>query len=225
MARRSHGPETPHGRGRRSRENPRALSVLTVMDADLVVAKDDPARAGVWRLRYAVYVQERKWAPPEADHVGRRVRDPLDSHAIVLAAVDRETQAVVGTARTNLLIDGTVPVYTSLYRLTDLSAVTSEHVSVTTYVAVAAPHRRTGIGADLACALYDLRMARGVKFDYLDCPSDLVPHFTRLGYRWLRALRHPWFGQTQLMRLSLTDTEFLTSVHSPLLRPRRRVVV
>ncbi len=101
---------------------------------------------------------------------------------------------------------------------------TSEHVSVTTYVAVAATRRRAGIGVDLARALYDMRLARGVKFDYLDCPGDLVPHFTRLGYRWLRALRHPWFGQTQLMRLSLTDTEFLTSVHSPLLGPRRQVV-
>ena len=194
------------------------------MDADLVIVKDDPARAGVQRLRYDVYVRERKWAPPDADHVGRRVRDSLDSHAIVLAALDRETQVVVGTARTNLLVDGMVPVYTSLYRLTDLSAVTSEHVSVTTYVAVTPAHRRTGLGADLSCALYDMRLARGVKFDYLDCPSDLVPYFTRLGYRWLRALRHPWFGPTHLMRLSLHDTEFLTSVHSPFLRPRRHVV-
>lgn len=194
------------------------------MDADLVLAKDDPARTGVWRLRYNVYVQERKWAPPDADHVGRRVRDALDSHAFVIAAVDRRTHDVIGTARTNLLVDGTVPAYTSLYRLTDLSAVTSERVSVTTYVAVAPTHRRAGLGADLACALFDIRLARGVKFDYLDCPGDLVSYFTRMGYRWLRALRNPWCGPTHLMRLSLTDTEHLTSVHSPFLHPRRHVV-
>jgi hypothetical protein len=190
------------------------------MNVDVQVASTDALRAGVWRLRYDLFLRERHWTPPEADHVGRRLKDTLDSHSIVLAAVDPQTHAVVGTIRTTLLSDGSVPVYPALYRLTDLSAATWATCSITSYLGVALPHRRTGIGARLARTLFDLRVARGVKFDYLDCPTDLVPYFLRCGYRWLRAIRHPWAGPSHLMQLSLLDTDHLIAVHSPLIAAR-----
>lgn len=191
------------------------------MNVAVQLASTDAARAGVWRLRYDAFVRERHWTPPEADHVARRVKDTLDPHAIVLAATDQVSNAVVGTIRTNLLSEGSVPIYPSLYRLTDLSAATWATCSVTTYLAVAATHRRAGLGAQLSRALFDLRVARGVKFDYLDCPTDLVPYFLRLGYRWTRAVRHPTSGPAHLMQLALHDVDHLVAVHSPLVTPPR----
>jgi hypothetical protein len=190
------------------------------MKVDVQVASTDASRAGVWRLRYDLFVRERHWTPPEADHVGRRLKDSVDSHSIVLAAFDPTSHAVVGTIRTTLLSAGSVPVLPALYRLTDLSAATWATCSITTYLGVAPTHRRAGVGAELSRMLFDLRAARGVKFDYLDCPTDLVPYFLRCGYRWLRAIRHPWAGPSHLMQLSLLDTDHLVAVHSPLLTPK-----
>jgi GNAT superfamily N-acetyltransferase len=189
--------------------------VPTITDVDLLVADDEATRAHVSRLRYDVFVRERRCAPPDADHVGRRLRDHLDPTAIVLAARDCHTKAIVGTIRTNLLCDGPVPVYPTVYRLTDLSAGTWMNCSVTTYLAVAAPYRRAGLGTELSRALYEIWLERGVKFDYLDCAADVVPFFQRLGYRWLRAIRHPWFGPSHLMRLSVLDADHLNAVRSP----------
>jgi GNAT superfamily N-acetyltransferase len=191
------------------------------MNIELRVADDDATRAAAYRLRYDVFVRERRTSPPDADHVAVRIRDSLDVRGVTMAAVDTTTHAVVGTARTNLLIDGSVPVYPALYRLTDLAAGTWAVTSVTTYVAISASRRRSGIGVELAASLFRLRLARGIKFDYLDCPNDLVPYFTRLGYRWLRAIRHPWFGATHLMRLALDDGDHLAAMHSPLVAKSR----
>jgi GNAT superfamily N-acetyltransferase len=193
------------------------------MDFDLRMADDEPTRAAVGRLRYEVFVRERHTNPPDADHVGARIRDRLDAHAIVLAAIDRTSHAVLGTIRTNLLASCTIPVYPALYRLTDLSAATWAACSVTTYMAVAVAQRRHRVGAELCAALFDILIARGVNFDYLDCPTDVVPFYTRLGYRWLRPIRHPWFGPMHLMRLSLQDHAHLTAMRSPLVLPHRGV--
>jgi hypothetical protein len=192
-----------------------------VTNIELRVADDEATRAASFRLRYDVFVRERRTAPPDADHVAVRIRDGLDAKGVTIAAIDTVTQSVIGTARTNLLVEGTVPVYPALYRLTDLAADSWAVTSITTYVAIAARRRRAGIGTELATALFRLRVSRGIKFDYLDCPKDLIPHFTRLGYRWLRPIRHPWFGPTHLMRLSLGDTDHLAAMHSPLVAPTR----
>jgi GNAT superfamily N-acetyltransferase len=191
------------------------------MDLELRMADDEPTRAAVARLRYEVFVRERHTNPPDADHVGARIRDRLDAQAIVLAATDPASHAVLGTVRTNLLATCTMPVYPALYRLTDLSAATWAVCSVTTYMAVASAQRRQKVGAELAAALFDLLLARGIKFDYLDCPTDVVPIYTRLGYRWRQPIRHPWFGPMHLMRLSLQDYDHLAAMRSPLVMPHR----
>lgn len=194
---------------------------MPVLDVDIDLVTTDAVRAAVWRLRYDVFVRERHWAPPEADHLTCRVRDQLDPRALVLAATDRHSHAVVGTIRTNLLRVGSIPVYPALYRLTDLSSATWAICSITTYLGVATTHRRAGLSTRLSAAMFEQRVAAGVKFDYLDCSTDLVKYFTKFGYRWLRAIRHPWYGPSQLMRLSLDDTDYLTQIRSPLLAPKR----
>ena len=189
------------------------------MDVDLRVATDDPTRAGVWRLRYDVFVRERKGKPPDADHVHGRLRDRLETVSTVFAAVNRQSGSVVGTIRTSPLRHGALSLYPTLYRVADLTVAPSVAASVTTYLAVASPCRRQGISTRLLQALYAHNREHGVRFDFLDCPTPLVPYFVRLGYRWQRALEHPWFGPSHLMRLSLFDTEHLTNVGSPLASP------
>ena len=186
------------------------------MDVELRLAVDEATLAAVWRLRYEVFVRERKGKLPEADHVQCRLTDRLEATSTVMAAVDRATGAVVGTVRTNTLSRGTLSLYPAVYRIPDISPAQEVSTSFTTYLAVAATHRRKGISVRLVKALYAHGMDQGVRFDFLDCPTPLVPYFVRLGYRWQRALDHPWFGPSHLMRLSLFDSEHLTSVHSPL---------
>lgn len=196
---------------------------MPALDVDISLVTTDTARAAVWRLRYDIFVRERHWSPPDADHLTGKIRDQLDPRALVLAATDRGSHAVVGTIRTNVLREGSIPVYPALYRLTDLSSETWATCSVTTYLGVATSHRRSGLSAEMSAAMFEQRVARGVKFDFLDCPTDLVKYFTRFGYRWLRAIRHPWYGPSQLMRLSLSDTDYLASIRSPLVRARPEV--
>jgi GNAT superfamily N-acetyltransferase len=193
-----------------------------LMDVEVRIAEDEVTRAACWRLRYDVFVREQKSHPPDADHVQGRLRDRLDASSTVIAAIDRATDAVVGTVRTNPVRHGTLSLYPALHQITEIAVAPDVASSLTTYLAVSPNHRRQGVSVQLVKALYAHAIVTGVRFDYLDCPTAMVPYFVRLGYRWQRALEHPWFGPSHLMRLALLDTTHLVRIHSPLcsvLRP------
>jgi predicted GNAT family N-acyltransferase len=167
----------------------------------------------VRRLRYEVYVEEMGRPQPHADHEARRIADALDETGWVLA-VEHEDE-VVGTLRVNRASDG-LGAYEALYGLAGLSAADARSTAIAT-ATMFRPHVRKGqLSTELYLAVYAMLRAYGVHTLFVDCNPPLVSMFERLGFRRVRDLEHPLYGDVRLLRHDLLDREHLRAVRSPL---------
>jgi hypothetical protein len=183
------------------------------MELDIVVAATPEERLAAYRLRYDVYVREMARRQPEADHRGQLIADALDERGIVLLARDRRTGEPVGTLRTNLLRSGPVGHYEGLYGLGELSAAERHVTAITTRFIVARHCRRSRAAVQLGMAAFRIGRAAGIQVDYMDCNDWLLPFFERLGYRRLKVIEHPLYGQVNLMRLKVREARVLNTLN------------
>jgi hypothetical protein len=185
------------------------------MGVAIVEAREPGLREEIFRFRYDIYVREMGRPQKDADHARGRIEDGLDAFAFLLAAVDQATTLVAGTVRTNLLRDGDIGAYREIYGLANLSAAARGTSSVTTRLMVERTKRGSAMAVRLASALYAFGLRHGVDADYIDCNPHRVPFFEHLGYRTLRTIDHPDYGDVTLMRLDLRDLAHLQRVKSP----------
>jgi hypothetical protein len=206
---------------------PRAWNV------ELVVASDVDTRNAVYQFRLGL-AAERGTAVdvlPGAYLLRNAIglQDLLDPCAIVAAAIDRSSNAIVGAARTNHLREGSIPVYPELYELRTLSATTWNASSVTTCwtmapaFACAKAVTQDHPAMRLAWTLYDIALQQRICHDFLDCSDEDVRFFARLGYRLVREIQHPVRGRSNLMRLDIYDWSYLAEIESPFLALARGV--
>lgn len=202
-------------------------------DVELVIASDTQTREAVYRFRKDLAVAG---ATPvdvlPGDYLNEGavgLQDLLDPFAIVAAAIDRATDAIVGAVRTNYLREAAIPLYPELYGLGDLPASTWMSSSVTTCWTMApefgcaTASALTHPAMRLAWALYDIALRQRICHDYLDCGDDEVPFFAHLGYRLVREITHPVRGRSNLMRLDVYDWLYLAEIKSPFLTLARGV--
>ena len=145
-------------------------------------AENPGEREAIYRLRYAVYVEEMGKAPGYADPERRALYDDLDDWAhLYYAEVDGE---VVATLRLNLGADRPLPPDLSQhYRLDDFADFQPADFSFSSRLMVARNWRAsTVLGALLGRAYEDVR-DRGVRFDFCNCVPSLVELYEQLGYR------------------------------------------
>lgn len=200
---------------------------------ELVIASDTETREAVYRFRQGLALEHRLAVDVlPGDYQGSApvgLQDLLDPFAIVAAAIDRSTNAIVGAVRTNYLREGSIPFYPGLYRLGDLPGSTVMSSSVTTCWTMApafqcsASRRLTDPAVGLAWSLYDLALRQRICHDFLDCADDDVFFFSRLGYRMVREIEHPVRGRSNLMRLDIYDWSYLAEIDSPFLALARGV--
>lgn len=186
------------------------------MGVEIVDARTPDIREAVFRFRYEIYVREMDRPQKDADHRLGRIEDALDATAELMAARDTGTGAVVGTIRANVLGDGAIGIYESLYGLGGLGPAARARTSITTRLMVERSKRGTMVAVRLAQALYRRGRERRVTADYCDCNAHLVPFFQGLGYRALGMIAHPEYGLVTLMRLDLEDLTCLQRIGSPL---------
>ena len=172
-------------------------------------------REALFRFRYDVYVREMGRVQKDADHGRGRIEDRLDAFAVLLAARESASGAIVGTVRSNVLSDGDIGIYAQLYGLEGLSPAEQRAVSITTRLMVERSRRGTVLAVKLASALLERGLDRGVEEDYIDCNAPLVAFFQGLGYRRLRDIDHPEYGAVALMRLDTHDIGYFRQIGSP----------
>lgn len=202
-------------------------------NVDLVIASDSETRDAIYRFRHGLAVDRKlpvDLLPGDyAIKTGVGLQDLLDPFAIMAAAIDRTTGAIVGAVRTNYLREGAIPLYPGLYALGDLPGSTVMSSSVTTCWATAEPLTRdsarslTNPALGLAWTLYDVALRQRICHDFLDCADDQVPFFAEIGYRMVREIEHPVRGRSNLMRLDVYDWMYLAEINSPFLRLARGV--
>lgn len=178
------------------------------MRAELLPAGADLAE--LERLRYAVYVEEQHKPLPQADHVERRLGDPLDTtaqHFVLLAG-----GALVGCGR---LHAGNVPAHI-VERVGPPCPVPPGQVGYVSKVMLLPAARRSSAAGALLGTMLDWGLRRGLQLALCHCAPPLVPLYRRLG---LRPTGQVWFdphvGEQHGLYLTREDAARL-----PRLRPR-----
>lgn len=183
--------------------------------AEIRLAVTPPDRLAVFRLRYAIYIEEMGRPLKKVNHADKVLVDSLDVPEAILLAAWHEGQ-IVGTARTNYLRNCDIGEYDEFYDLSALSASDRAVTSISTRIMVRPDFRRTTLAAHLASGLYRQALADGILADFCDCNEHLLPFFGGLGYRIHRAdVRHAEYGCVTVLRLDMTDLNHLAAVRSP----------
>lgn len=189
------------------------------MTLNIRLAESAKDRESVFRLRYEIYVEEMGRRQECADHLRRRIEEPLDATGHLFVADD--DGAVVATARTNFRRDGPLECE-HLYDLDRFEPFLGT-ISMTTKLMVAPTHRRGGVAALVAMHAYQFVRQRGIQIDFIDTSPHLVRLYQQLGYRLYKDnIQHPEYGTVIPMVLLTDDIDHLERVRSPLRRSARR---
>lgn len=184
---------------------------------EIHVAQTAEELHGVARLRYDIYVDELNRRQSHADHAARTIREPFDfTGRVVFARLNGE---MVGTVRLNFADEGPLECE-ELYSLGLFNGFARSQISMTTKFMVRRDARdHPTLAARLAMKTFELAAARGVRFDFIDSNSHLIPLYEKMGYRrYIPEIAHPDYGVVTPLCLVLDDIEHLDRVNSPFRR-------
>ncbi len=186
-----------------------------ISDVTVRRAVTDHERDAIYRLRYQVYIEEMNGAHRhrEADAHNQQLRDAWDDRAHHFYAVQQGT--VVACARMMMRRDGPLECEEH-FNLERFAPWYPEHIGMTSRLALHPEHRGSHLLKQLTCAMYHFVREEGIRFNFIDCHTRLLPLYSRLGFRAYR----PGFNHTQYtyvvpMVLVADDLEYLEQVKSP----------
>lgn len=171
----------------------------------------------MFRLRYAVYVEELKYPQAHADHAARTVREPLNDTGHVLAAFD-DAGRVIGSVRNNYGCECDFGGYARLYGMERFLPYFPQRVGVSTKLVVA-PECRCGTLMPrlcLAAFAYSVTHFPNHLFGLIDSKPPLDHYFRRLGYRQVAPpIVHPAAGVVTPLVMCMHDADHLRRCGSP----------
>jgi len=171
----------------------------------------------VFRLRYAVYVEELGAAMKHADHQLKELHEPWDETGNNLGAwINGE---LAGCIRLNCGGATDLAEYWRFFAsiIADQGAGCAlESVSVSSKFAVHRKYRGTSLGVRLALACYALMHEKGARLNYLTCRPNLAEKYRKLGFQTCApAFIHHEAGWSLPMVLIVQDYEYLRQIKSP----------
>jgi hypothetical protein len=186
------------------RENARAVRVLTADTPELLDA--------VYAFRYRVYVELMGRRQKHADHVRKRIAEPLDSAGVNFVAMRGGT--VVGVVRGNAMDDDAATYYRRLYKFS-LFDVPAADVMFSTKLMIDPALRGSPIVIELIRAYARHGYRRGVRVNVIDCNKPLIPFFEKIGYfSYTGWVFHREYGTVRPMFLATDALRYFESIDS-----------
>lgn len=175
------------------------------MPVEIRRVTDPQELEAIYRFRYDIYVTEMNRTQKYADHIGKKIVDPLDdSAACILGAFDGDT--VVGTVRGNYFSDGRLDEYFAQFEIDPFAFDFWRSLGASSRLMVAVHHRNHLTGLRLATKLFAIASGDGITHCVIDCNPPRVAYFASLGFVTIREKAiHPEYGDVVLMVLNLSD--------------------
>ena len=163
---------------------------------------DDPT--DVYKFRYRVYEEEMHRNDRYADHDNKIIKDDLDDHAYIIAAI--EDGKTIGTARVNFCADGDPGRYLEFYELDTVGDDYPDKVAFSTRIMVDEKLRGGTLPLLISVECFKLGIDRKIRWCFCDCNEHLLPFFKKLGYEVQNPhKKHPDFGDVTVLRFDLDD--------------------
>lgn len=177
----------------------------------------------VYRLRYAVSVEEMNKEVSAADHTLREIRDEFDteSSTILCALVDGQ---LIATMRLTWADSNLPRECRDQFSIDLFQDFPIESISITSRLVVHKDWRGSAALGYLFNHGYSLSRARGCRINFCHCAPALVRLYEQVGYRrYADAIVDPDVGSHLPLVMLTEDVDHLKRVGSPLLRIARRL--
>jgi hypothetical protein len=183
---------------------------------EIFEAVDSSMKNEIYRFRYRIYVEQMGLHQRYADHVRKRVVEPLDETARIYAACFNGN--VVGTIRGNRFSESPTAYYRKLFRIDDRFPFHADEMSLTTKL-MFDPVLRGSLYPIRLIVHYarDFNARQPCKIDFIDCRRWLLPFFLRLGYvDYLGWAFHHEYGNVRPLFCPADQVQRLQRLRSPL---------
>lgn len=181
----------------------------------IAIAQSQEVKQKIYRLRYAVYVEEMAKKPSYADHSNKFLVDELDQSGYLLyAEIDGE---IVASVRFNIVSEASVGEFLSnTYQLPLwLESWPAQCLSLTSRLVLQSQWRGSAVLGKLLLALYALAREKDVHFNFINCSPGLVEFYEQIGYwRFGEGFVDPDVGYHVPMVLPTQDHVHLSKVRS-----------
>jgi hypothetical protein len=183
---------------------------------EICEAVDEATRDEVYGFRYRIYVEQMGLRQKYADHVRKRVVEPLDEAARIYATWFNG--AIVGTIRGNRFSDLPTTYYRKLYRIDDRFPFPPDEMSLTTKLMFDPALQRSLHPIRLIMHYArDFNAHRPCKIDFVDCRRWLLSFFLKLGYvDYLGWVFHNKYGSVRPLFCPADQVLRLQRLRSPL---------
>jgi hypothetical protein len=183
---------------------------------EICEAVDTATRNEIYRFRYRIYVEQMGLRQKYADHVRKRVVEPLDEAARIYVAYFNGT--IVGTIRGNRFSDLHTAYYRKLYQIDDRFPFCPDEMSLTTKLMFDPALQRSLYPIRLIVHYArDFNAGQPCKIDFVDCRKWLLPFFLKLGYvDYLGWVTHNEYGSVRPLFCPADQVLRLQRLRSPL---------
>jgi predicted GNAT family N-acyltransferase len=198
-------------------EEPPSESTATVRIASTQIEKEE-----IYRLRYQVYIEEMggERRHVEADCTRRVLRDHWDDSAHHFY-IHRDG-VMVAAGRLNVRCEDALECEEQ-FEIERFKPFYPNQVCMTSRVVVHPQMRGSHLLKSLTCAMYRFGRKHDMRFNFIDCHSQWLPLYSRLGYRLYRpGFNHDKYTYVIPMVLVGDDLDYLKRVRSPFVPIARR---
>ncbi len=183
------------------------------MEMEIREPKNQSEREAIYQLRYRVYVEEKNYPQPFADHKQKRIEEPFDSCSTTIGAFIGNI--CVGTMRTVPTSKVAIP-NRELFPIEDCERMGKGSVVLGTKLIVEPAYRGTYIGIALMKESFRLALEAGVGYCVLEAYDELIPLYERMGFvKRGEKIKEPLFGDVTMMVLDCRDLAHLEKMRSP----------
>jgi len=181
-------------------------------DVNVELVGNDAERAAIYRLRYAVYIEELGWTSRYANHAQKTLTDNLDASGNLFVAF-RDNQPV-GTLRTHHSADADLGEYISLYHLHDSLRLKPKSIAIATMFVVRKSMRLSRIACQLMLAALKKALDEGIDLVFIECEPKMAPFYKKLGFAiHVPSILHPDYGPALCLSMAVNNCPLLAKLN------------
>lgn len=198
-----------------SQNNPQIYqSVMNdIAKPKMKIATTSEEKNKIYRLRYAVNIEELNEPLISVSHQYKQIKDEHDATAMHIAAY-LNTEAI-GACRMNFVGKDYIDEF-GTYELDRFDSTNPEDVVVVSKLFIKKEHRGKGLFATILHHAYALAMMQECKVALACIPTSWVSVFSSYGFISYRGtVLHPELGQVVPMYLDLQNEKFMNDIRSP----------
>jgi predicted GNAT family N-acyltransferase len=182
----------------------------------LKIATNDAELNEIYSFRYKIYVNEMNKKEEHADHINKRIIDPIDSHACNIAAWDNGR--MVGCVRLNMGFESDLGHYRKLYKMDEIKGFVLNNSSVCSRFMIDKYYRNSRLNVLMQQFCFKIGLQNDMYYCFIESKDSLIHYYQKFGFKtYTSRIPHAEYGDITPMVLEVQNIDYLEELRSPLL--------